>query len=670
MAARFACWAPFPAVAIACWAAPSDGRVRGGSGEDAGHHADVPLEEMPGAEGDARAEKHHDHGQRVELEPVLLRELKNPGPNWRPTVKTNNTSPNSFRNAIRCGSRLKPEMAEQESAEQHPRDAELHAADFDAAEQQPEDRRQGNHQNGLGVRRNFFDAREEFGHGADLGGSSGTGNAYAAIVRASSGRTADNEMTEILILRDYVVCRTCAETQILIIYADLAHYPMPPLDAASAKKEWSSWLPGGLLLFCRIHPANGVVSRELGRLHRLAVVFGIAVAGAVPCHGQNNVAPAMRLDFRVISQGKPLELQADGISRFDFLLSEISLQKEDGAWLAGEEWFAFISVGGGRLNAETTGSPQGAFKAIRFRVGLDEKTDLADPAQWPPGHPLHPDVNHLHWSWQGGYIHLAVEGKSAQGPFSYHLARAEDPMMVTVPVSFRGGGGPVTVNIDIDADEILSATKAPDAANSTHSRQGDALAAAMKAGVRRAFRATGVSYDLFQSTRPDPVLASPLPAGTQVYPSRITRRFPQVTLPPDNPLTEEGVALGKRLFFDPVLSVNGTQSCSSCHQADAALPIPGASAPAHKGQPGNGTPCPCSTSPGRMTACSGTAAPSPSGSRCSCRSPTPRKWVNPSTTSSRSSRRIQAMSLHSTRPSRKESRQTRSPSRWSNSSSP
>ena len=293
----------------------------------------------------------------------------------------------------------------------------------------------------------------------------------------------------------------------------------------------------------------------------------------------------MRLDFRVISQGKPLELPADGISRFDFLLSEISLQKEDGAWLAGEEWFAFISVGGGRLNAETTGSPQGAFKAIRFRVGLDEKADLGDPAQWRPGHPLHPDVNHLHWSWQGGFIHLAVEGKSAQGPFSYHLAGSEDPMIVTVPVSLRGGG-PVTVSIDIDADEILSATKAPDAANSTHSRQGDALAAAMKAGVRRAFRATGVSYDLFQSTHPDPVLASPRPAGTQAYPSRITRRFPQVTLPPDNPLTEEGVALGKRLFFDPVLSVNGTQSCSSCHQADAAFADPRRVSTGAHGQPG------------------------------------------------------------------------------------
>lgn len=34
---------------------------------------------------------------------------------------------------------------------------------------------------------------------------------------------------------------------------------------------------------------------------------------------------------------------------------------------------------------------------------------------------------------------------------------------------------------------------------------------------------------------------------------------------PDNPLTVEGVALGRRLFHDPVLSKDGTVSCASCH---------------------------------------------------------------------------------------------------------
>lgn len=36
-------------------------------------------------------------------------------------------------------------------------------------------------------------------------------------------------------------------------------------------------------------------------------------------------------------------------------------------------------------------------------------------------------------------------------------------------------------------------------------------------------------------------------------------------IPFDNPQTVEGIALGKKLFFDPLLSANNTQSCASCH---------------------------------------------------------------------------------------------------------
>lgn len=48
-------------------------------------------------------------------------------------------------------------------------------------------------------------------------------------------------------------------------------------------------------------------------------------------------------------------------------------------------------------------------------------------------------------------------------------------------------------------------------------------------------------------------------------------QFPVPALPGDNPLTVEGVELGRALFHDPLLSINGRQSCASCHQADAAF---------------------------------------------------------------------------------------------------
>jgi len=39
----------------------------------------------------------------------------------------------------------------------------------------------------------------------------------------------------------------------------------------------------------------------------------------------------------------------------------------------------------------------------------------------------------------------------------------------------------------------------------------------------------------------------------------------------DNPLTEQGIALGKKLFYDGRLSKDGQFPCASCHQQDAAF---------------------------------------------------------------------------------------------------
>ena len=41
--------------------------------------------------------------------------------------------------------------------------------------------------------------------------------------------------------------------------------------------------------------------------------------------------------------------------------------------------------------------------------------------------------------------------------------------------------------------------------------------------------------------------------------------FPQASIPADNPMTEEGIKLGKKLFYDSILSGDNTMSCSDCH---------------------------------------------------------------------------------------------------------
>ncbi len=49
------------------------------------------------------------------------------------------------------------------------------------------------------------------------------------------------------------------------------------------------------------------------------------------------------------------------------------------------------------------------------------------------------------------------------------------------------------------------------------------------------------------------------------YSLRVPEQFPQMPIPADNPLTQEGVALGRMLFYEKRLSGDNTMSCATCH---------------------------------------------------------------------------------------------------------
>jgi len=57
----------------------------------------------------------------------------------------------------------------------------------------------------------------------------------------------------------------------------------------------------------------------------------------------------------------------------------------------------------------------------------------------------------------------------------------------------------------------------------------------------------------------------PASAGTP-WVWELPEGFPPPYVPADNPLTLEKVELGRHLFYDPRLSVNGTMSCETCHR--------------------------------------------------------------------------------------------------------
>jgi cytochrome c peroxidase len=56
----------------------------------------------------------------------------------------------------------------------------------------------------------------------------------------------------------------------------------------------------------------------------------------------------------------------------------------------------------------------------------------------------------------------------------------------------------------------------------------------------------------------------------QPLPAMLTT-YEQMTIPADNPMTAEKVALGRQLFFDERLSADGSRSCYSCHVCEKGL---------------------------------------------------------------------------------------------------
>jgi cytochrome c peroxidase len=56
-----------------------------------------------------------------------------------------------------------------------------------------------------------------------------------------------------------------------------------------------------------------------------------------------------------------------------------------------------------------------------------------------------------------------------------------------------------------------------------------------------------------------------IPYNPATYELIYSKNFPKMIIPADNPLTTEGVELGRFLFYDKLLSASGTMACASCH---------------------------------------------------------------------------------------------------------
>ena len=345
-----------------------------------------------------------------------------------------------------------------------------------------------------------------------------------------------------------------------------------------------------------MRPANSIRLRAL--LSAAAMVAGLL--GCKPsAETSARVAPAaatvatekvssLRIAFRFTAGGKVLGLngrnwisasgQSIEIARAAMLLSGLQLCSADGACVALVDVATHLDLQSDKLHVNWQALPERPYERLAFQVGLPPAINHGDPAQYAPGHALHPLENGLHWSWQGGYVFAALEGhyaKSTSKPgqptregFVYHVANDANVTAVTLPLRFVHDGRS-QLSIDIDVGRLVDVAApggiAPGENASTHSRSEDAVLQRVASALPSAFAQSQATASDLAGRPPASVVANSVASGTYRWVS--PAGFPQASLPADNPLTEAGVALGKRLFSDRRLSKDKSVSCATCHQA-------------------------------------------------------------------------------------------------------
>lgn len=299
-------------------------------------------------------------------------------------------------------------------------------------------------------------------------------------------------------------------------------------------------------------------------------------------------ATNLEVTIEPVFNGEPLRLdslryetaaaETISVTRLSYLSSGFALERDDGKWIEFPESIAWMDAATRRNTYPLADVPPGHYRSLRFYIGPDAQTNASDVSKYPADHALNPNLDGLHWSWQGGYIFMALEGHFRTGnttPEGYALHLARDPnrtrINLTVPLDLTHDAG-VLIHFDLaallNAPRPLSFGKDGTA---THSRDGDPVAVSLTSNLPGAFRVNKVASVETTARKLPPVTPIDLPEKFTPYRFTMSRTFPVPDLPRDNPLINERVALGEKLFHEKALSRDGSISCASCHQSDAAF---------------------------------------------------------------------------------------------------
>jgi len=105
------------------------------------------------------------------------------------------------------------------------------------------------------------------------------------------------------------------------------------------------------------------------------------------------------------------------------------------------------------------------YTGVSFDIGVDTAANAADPTLPEANHPLAPKNPSMHWSWNTGYIFMALEGNwsatdGSSGTFVFHIGL--DELLRTVNIDFMHHlmaeeDKPAVIHTNLDYAKIISA---------------------------------------------------------------------------------------------------------------------------------------------------------------------------------------------------------------------
>ncbi len=198
----------------------------------------------------------------------------------------------------------------------------------------------------------------------------------------------------------------------------------------------------------------------------IGIWFLISVMGCKPDPPIKNEVSTMDIIINHLFDTSDFELNQEytlpsdepvKFSRFAYLLSNFYLIDENEFRIALDKQYLYIDMKYSNSDFKLINIPKGTYKGIGFSIGLDSIINHGNPNQYTLDHPLSPINNSLHWSWQGGYIFTAIEGKTIHNneSFIFHLAGTQNKVDFELPYNFSKEDDAIHAILNYNIKEVF-----------------------------------------------------------------------------------------------------------------------------------------------------------------------------------------------------------------------